>query len=455
MADWLLDGIVAWLLSFTVDTLNQLWALLARTAFTTPDVTAAPQVVAIAGRSLAIVDTCFGLAIAAAGITVMARETLQVRYGVADLAPRLAVGFIAANFSQPICQQAIALANALTQAIAGEPIATQATFAQLLRVVTDALANPGNVLLLVMIGLLIGVLTAMLLVMWLVRLVVLVVLVGIAPVALACHALPYTDGAARLWWRALLGCLGVVVLQALALHTTVSVFLDPGANLGLPQDRSGMFNLFIVACLLWVTVRIPGLMRRYVTHGGGRNIGGYLLRVVLVHQLTRIIGLRLRRARAASTGGRAGLLGGPRPGPAAVPDWWPRRPLPGRPAAARPAPAGSTPGAARPAQPGRSGQPGGSGTGAVAGAPGTLARSPIRPPGAIPPVRPVWQAAPGARRSGTGWPDPPARQARQARTPGAQPSGTGWPSPARTVPAYNNPPRPRPSGQRRARTSGQ
>jgi hypothetical protein len=134
MADWLLDGIVAWLLSFTVGALNQLWALLAQVAFITPDVTAAPQVVAV--------------------------------------------------------------------------------------------------------------------------------LVGIAPIALACHALPHTDGAARLWWRTLIGCLSVVALQAFALHTTVSIFLDPRANLGLPQDRSGMFNLFIVACLLWVTVRIPALVRR-------------------------------------------------------------------------------------------------------------------------------------------------------------------------------------------------
>jgi hypothetical protein len=295
MADWLLDGIVAWLLSFTVGTLNQLWALLAQVAFTTPDVTAAPQVAAVATRSLAIVDAGFGLVLIAAGVLVMTRETLQVRYGVADLGPRLVVAFIAANFSQPICRQAIELANALTQAVTGEPIASTATFAQLLRTVTDALAHPGNVLLLVIIGLLIGALTAMLLITWLVRLVVLVVLAGIAPLALACHALPHTDGAARLWWRALLGCLGTVLLQALALHTTVSVFLDPRANLGLPADRSGMFNLFIVACLLWVTVRIPALMRRYVTHAGGRNTGGYLLRVVLVHQLTRLVGVRTRR----------------------------------------------------------------------------------------------------------------------------------------------------------------
>jgi hypothetical protein len=180
-AGWLLDGIVAWLLSFTVRTLNQLWAMLAQVSFVTPDVTAAPQVAAIAGRSLAVVDAGFVLAVTAAGVLVMARETLQVGYGVADLAPRLVVAFIAANFSQPICRQAIALGNALTQAVTGEPIATQAAFAQLLRVVTDALAHPGNVVLLVVIGLLIGVLTAMLLVTWLVRLVVLVVLVGIAP----------------------------------------------------------------------------------------------------------------------------------------------------------------------------------------------------------------------------------------------------------------------------------
>jgi hypothetical protein len=181
MADWLLDGIVAWLLSFTVGALNQLWALLAQVAFITPDVTAAPQVVAV--------------------------------------------------------------------------------------------------------------------------------LVGIAPIALACHALPHTDGAARLWWRTLIGCLSVVALQAFALHTTVSIFLDPRANLGLPQDRSGMFNLFIVACLLWVTVRIPALVRRYVTHSGGRNVGGYLLRAVVIQQLTvdgartsvNAMGIPAWRSRSASS----------------------------------------------------------------------------------------------------------------------------------------------------------
>jgi hypothetical protein len=443
MAGWLLDGIVAWLLTFTVDTLNELWALLAEVAFTTPDVTAAPQVAAVTARSLAVVDTCFVLVVITAGILVMTRETLQVRYGVADLGPRLVVAFIAANFSTPICQQAIEVANALTQAITGEPIASAATFAHLLRVVSDALANPSNVLLLVVIGLLIGVLTAMLLVAWLVRLVVLVVLVGIAPAAVACHALPQLDGAARLWWRALLGCLGTVVLQALALHTTVSVFLDPRANLGLPQDRSGMFNLFIVACLLWVTVRIPGLVRRYVTHSGGRNVGGYLLRAVVIHQLTRGVGLRLRRGSRAGPASAAGRGRGPGrpppPGQPAEPRWRPRPPRPGQLPAARPA--STRPAAARP--PAAPVRPGARDAGPGPEARVRLPRPGVRPPGAIPPMRPTWQAR-GVPPPGTGWPDPPARP---ARTPGAHRTGTGWPSPAHTDSRHHWP-TPRRAGRR-------
>jgi hypothetical protein len=111
--------------------------------------------------------------------------------------------------------------------------------------------------------LIIELLLAMLLLTWIARLVTLIVLCGIAPVALACHALPFTDPVAQLWWRSMGGVVAVVVLQAVALHTSLSIFLDPAANLpahGLPDDRTGLFNLFIIICLLWVTVldsRVP------------------------------------------------------------------------------------------------------------------------------------------------------------------------------------------------------
>jgi hypothetical protein len=86
MVGWMFDQAVAWLLVFTRDTLNTIWRLLATTLFRLPDVTGLPQVAALSSRSLAVVNTGFVLAIMVAGLLVMARETAQTRYGVAELA---------------------------------------------------------------------------------------------------------------------------------------------------------------------------------------------------------------------------------------------------------------------------------------------------------------------------------------------------------------------------------
>ncbi len=437
MVGWFGGQLVLWLLGLTLEAIKSLWSMLADTAFTTPDVTTLPQVQAITGKSLTVVNVGFILAIITAGITVMTHETVQIRYGVGEVAPRLVVGWIAANFSMPICSHLTELANALTGALTGESIAPTGAFGQLERVVIDAMNDQSTAFLVLVIGLLIAVLTGMLLVAWLVRLGVLIVLVGIAPVALACHATPYTDGAARLWWRSFLAVLGTVILQALALHTTLKIFLDPNANvaaLGIPKDPTGAFNLFIVACLLWVTIKIPGMMRRYVTRGGGQhNIAGAFIRLVLVQQLTRMIRLPLPgrgagRATAAAGGARAtaGTAGrAPSAASTAIGYWRPRLPRP-TPALARSTRTTTATTAASPASP-----PPPAPTPPAAPAGGSPAPAPSRPripasvtpATAMPPRRPSWRAY-GATPTGTGWPDPPP-----ARTPppaGAQPTGTGW-----------------------------
>jgi hypothetical protein len=361
--DWLIVGAIDWLARTLLATLNGLWGLLTDTVFVTPDVTALPQVAAITSRSQTIVNVCFVLAVITAGITVMTHDTLQVRYGVGELAPRLVLGWIAANFATPLCKALIELANALTEAFTGDGIDSHDSFTHMQRVVTAALTDSSDGFLMVVIGLVIAVLTGMLMVTWLVRIGLLVVLVGIAPVALACHATPYTDGAARLWWRAFLGCLGTVLLQALALHTALSIFLSPQANLpavGLPQDPTGTINLFIVACLLWTVVKIPGLMRRYVTHSGQNNVAGLFLRMVAVQQVTRLFRLPKRRgaARAAAAagagGGRTGGTGGIAGSVATtvIPYWRPRMPRP-TPAATRGAPTPSARTTRQPATPAR------------------------------------------------------------------------------------------------------
>ncbi len=126
-----------------------------------------------------------------------------------------------------------------------------------------------------------------------VRFVVALVLTCIAPLALACHALPQTDPAARLWWRAYLGVLAVPIVQGFFLFAGQWMLLDTGQMLpllGLPAEPGGVLNLFIVIVLLWTTVQVPGLMRRYVTAGGrGPNVLGAVVRVVVVQQLSRAI----------------------------------------------------------------------------------------------------------------------------------------------------------------------
>ncbi|MBK6873844.1 MAG: hypothetical protein IPG94_21410 [Kineosporiaceae bacterium] len=116
-----------------------------------------------------MVNTGFVLALMAAAIVVMAGDSLPVRYGVADLLPRLVIGLVAANFATPVVRGIITTANTLVVALTGEGIASERSLGQLFRVVTSALTNPVSALLTTLVGLIINVLLAMLLVGWITR----------------------------------------------------------------------------------------------------------------------------------------------------------------------------------------------------------------------------------------------------------------------------------------------
>jgi hypothetical protein len=289
---WFFDSAVSWLAGFVAAALQHLWDLLAATVLVSPDVTGLPQVRVISARSLLVANTCYVLVILAAGILVMARETVEIRYGIGELAPRLVIGLVAANLATPLCSGLIGLANGLTGALTQGPVAGPGATEQLSAVVRTALndaAGPAR-LLVVVIALLVLVLTVMLFLTFVVRVGVLVVLTGIAPVALACHGLPQLDGVARFWWRSLLATLGTVTAQGFTLHTGLSVFLSPDANLpslGLPVDPGGIVNLFVVVTLLWTTVKIPTLLGRIAARGGTRTPGAYLVRAVVAQQVAR------------------------------------------------------------------------------------------------------------------------------------------------------------------------
>ncbi|MCZ7375296.1 hypothetical protein [Micromonospora sp. WMMC250] len=428
----LLDEILTWLAQRVADIIDALWSLLSSAFLVVPDITGLPQVESISARALMIVNTCFVLAIIACGIVIMGRDSLQARYGVGELAPRLVIGFIAANFAMPLSKGLIELGNALTQALTSDSVATDGSLAQMKRTVVDALTNPANALLTLIIGIAIAALVAMIMVGWILRLGLLVILVGIAPVALACHATPWTEPAAKLWWRAFIGALATVIAQALALHTALTVFLSPTANLpalGLPNDPTGTFNLFIICCLLLAVVKIPALMRRYVTGGQSNNVVGAFIRVAIVQQVSRALtgGIWRGGRQASLSAGRVAARqtgpGGPGTGPS----------LP-RPTGGGPGP-GPVPRRTAP-------------TAAPAPAEHALPQVPSGPtPATVMPQRmPRWRRWWAYTDSGTGWPaDSPPQGMRGANRPphgpGAAPSsigpapasahtpsGTGWPS---------------------------
>jgi hypothetical protein len=247
-----------------------------------------------------VVNAAFVLAIIAAGAVAMTHGTFQIRYQAKDLLPRLVVGFVASNFGVELCRMLIETANALTVAMVGQTASGPQVIEFVKARIAGALQSPSSAVLAVVIGLIIVVLVYLLLVGWFVRIATLIVLAGIAPVALACYALPHTQAAAGLWWRSLLGCLATPLLQATFFTTGVNLILDPRHNLqillGLPGGAStDVFNLFIAACLLMVTVRIPKLVARYVSRSGQTSTAGLVLRAAVVQSVTRHLRIPVRR----------------------------------------------------------------------------------------------------------------------------------------------------------------
>ncbi|MBB5874611.1 putative membrane protein [Allocatelliglobosispora scoriae] len=289
MVDFLMNGLVAWLATRVADLLGVLHAFLTSAVFLSPDVTALPQVTEIATTSAYIVDTCYVLAIIAAGITVMASTEVQLRYRVKELAPRLVVAAVLSAFAVPLCSQLIQVANALTTAMAGPATPTDQVVTMTQSHIRAAIVDPATALLAVVIGVLIVVLLVGVLLGWISRVALLVILAGVAPAAMACYCLPALQPAAELWWRSLLGCLGTAVLQAVTFTTGMRLLVDPDANLpvllGLPG--TDLVNLLIVIVVLVMTVKIPGLVRRHVTGRGGPNAAGRVARTVVVQTVIR------------------------------------------------------------------------------------------------------------------------------------------------------------------------
>ncbi|MBQ1018012.1 hypothetical protein KBX71_09065 [Micromonospora sp. D93] len=321
---------------------------LGKTVLSTPDLTDNEQVKTIWTTSLVIANTVFVLFVIVGGFVVTSRETLQSRHGLKEILPRLLIGGVGANLSLLLCAKILTVVNALTAAIAGQGVDGPAAATALTQALTNA--SQGNNFLLTLMILAALVMAIVVVLTFILRVAAMILLIGVSPLALMCHATPQTEGLAYTWWRAFGACLGMQLAQAFIMLATIRVFLTPTgpAVLGLPITTDGFLGIGVCLTMLWVLIKLPGWMKQFILgplgQSRGRGLLGQLVSTYLTFKTLGLAAGALGGSKAAGrTAGTAVRGGGtaPRPGLG--------RPGPGRP---------PRPGTPRPPRPPRSGPSG-------------------------------------------------------------------------------------------------
>ena len=213
--------------------LNGLLAILGTTLLTTPSPSSIPQLATLWTNSWQVLVASYGLLVLVAGLVVMAYGTLQSRYSIKEIAPRVAVGFLAGTLSLFAATKMIELANGLAFGLVAGPVDAGNVATDLNGVITHAVGTGiitnalGGGIWLLFVGLVLAVMLIVLLVTYLVRVAITVLLIAAAPVLLMFHALPQTDGLARWWWKAFAGVLAIQIAQSLVLAMAVNTLLSP------------------------------------------------------------------------------------------------------------------------------------------------------------------------------------------------------------------------------------
>ncbi|WP_194925827.1 hypothetical protein [Catenulispora pinisilvae] len=312
-------AIDTWLGNLVKSALEPVLRLIGNTLLSSPDMSDG-RIAQIWTGVLITTNTLYVLFVLAGAVIVMSHETVQTRYSVKDIAPRLVLGAIASNASLWAISQTVSLGNALAAALTNGKLSAEGIGSRLTSLVVDKIFLPSGTtqLFLVLLGGAVAVLGIALLVTCLIRAAVLLTLTAGAPLALACHALPQTDGLARLWWRAIIGCLATQVLQALVLVICVQVFLDPNADtiLGLPSG-GGLVDLLLCLVLLFVLVKIPIWTTRVVLgrRAMGATIAGRLARSFLYYKAFTTIRGRSGGPSPRRAGTSGAWVNHQRPGP--------------------------------------------------------------------------------------------------------------------------------------------
>ncbi|UJW32604.1 hypothetical protein L3Q67_02095 [Saccharothrix sp. AJ9571] len=282
--------------------LDPILELLGNTVLTTPTLDQLPGVGELWNSSWEIVLATYGMLILVAGIVVMSHESVQSRYSIREIGPRIPIGFLAATLSLFLVEKFIRLANALSMAVLGDGVDPPSLASTLDGALEGALSGG---LFMVMLSLVLVVLGLGLLIVYGVRVVVTLLLIVAAPLFLVCHCLPHTDGIAWWWWRATGLSLAIQVAQSLTLITAVRVYLAGGSHL-LDSPLSAVGMLLAAIALFYILFKIPFWFLSAAKVGNGRSFIGGLAKAYIAAKTFGMVtnqSGRLAHARAMSGGG--------------------------------------------------------------------------------------------------------------------------------------------------------
>jgi hypothetical protein len=264
-------AISQWFANLVTAALRPVFGLLGRTIFATPDLGANPRVVDLWRFSLGIADAALLLfVLAGAGIVMSGGGGLVSQMTAKELLPRLILAAAAANVSLIVLGLLTNLSNALSRAMLGSALDPADVSSRMTGILgSAAILNP----FLALLALAIVILGVLVVIAYVVRIAVLVLLATGAPLMLAGHALPQTEGVARTWWRATLAFLAAPVIQSLLLSAAFRIFLTGHGALGLPLG-SGLIDLLVVGTLLYLLYKVPFWALNMALSGAGSRAWG-------------------------------------------------------------------------------------------------------------------------------------------------------------------------------------
>ncbi|MER7859168.1 hypothetical protein ABTX61_08700 [Amycolatopsis japonica] len=271
-----------------IGALNPLLELLGKTVLSTPDPALLPGIGQAWNESWQLMLAFYGSVVVIAGLILMAYETLQTRYTIKEIAPRLAAGFLAGTLSLFLATQGIEISNAVSSALMTGAVNPDTAAKAMTDMILGSLNGGAGWLL--FIGLALAVMLVVLLLTFIVRVVATILLIAAAPILLMWHALPHTEGVAVFWWKAYGLVLVIPVGQAGAVTVALRVFFTPGGFTVFGPTLNGLTNLLFCVALLWVLVKIPFWCLRPLRGSGGRSLLGSLVRGAIAYKTMGLLG---------------------------------------------------------------------------------------------------------------------------------------------------------------------